>query len=110
MKQVSDIAITLLLSGWHCSSVPFTKVYYDDEYIILRVDGEPHEPVTGLFDLDVRIDINGKSKDFSCIETIQLIIYINLYKGVSHASLFIWVESEVLVIFVQIFGHLHFTG
>lgn len=55
---MSEVAIMLLLSGWHCPQVTFAEIYCKDEYLILCVNGEPTPPVTGPFDGAVRVDID----------------------------------------------------
>lgn len=54
---MNEIALMLLMSGWRCPPVPFAEVFYNGEYVILCVDGEPYPPVTGPFDRCERVDV-----------------------------------------------------
>ena len=54
---MSEIAIMLILSGWHCPPVECAEVFIDDVYSILCVEGREYEPLTGPYSSCVRIDI-----------------------------------------------------
>jgi hypothetical protein len=43
---MSEIALTLLLSGWQCPPLPCAEVWYGEELVLVCLEGKPHAPIT----------------------------------------------------------------
>ena len=55
---MSELALSIILSGWRCPPVECAEVFIDGTYSILCMDGEIFQPLTGPFDHCVRVDID----------------------------------------------------
>lgn len=55
---MSEIALSLLLSGFVCPPVESSEIYYNGEYVMCCVNGEPFLPVTMCGDRTERIDLD----------------------------------------------------
>lgn len=56
---MSELALSLLLSGWRCPPVECAEIYVDNIYSLVCVAGTPYEPVTLPADSCIRIDLKG---------------------------------------------------
>lgn len=55
---MSEIALSLLLSGFVCPQIESAEIYYNGEYVICCSNGEPFPPVTMCGDRCVRVDVD----------------------------------------------------
>lgn len=54
---MSELALALLLAGWHCPPVECAEIFIDDVYSLVCINGKAHDPITGPFDRCIRIDV-----------------------------------------------------
>ena len=58
---MSELALTLILSGWKCPPIECAEVYINDVYSIACIDGRAYEPITMPGPACVRMDIESDS-------------------------------------------------
>lgn len=55
---MSELALSLLLSGFVCPPIPCAEIMHDNELIMCCVNGQAYEPVTMCGDRCVRVDVD----------------------------------------------------
>lgn len=55
---MSEIALSLLLSGFLCPPIPCAEIMHDNELIMCCIDGHAYAPVTMCGDRCVRVDVD----------------------------------------------------
>ena len=58
---MSELALSIILSGWRCPPVECAEIFIDGSYSILCVDGRILPPMTGPFDKCARVDLDSET-------------------------------------------------